>query len=193
MNTKEQILDAAQMLCQKVGHHGFSFRDLGQALGIKSASVHHHFPTKEALLRAIIARYGENFAKRLAAIDQQGDIPARQLELFVRELERNLVEDSRVCLCGMLAAESESLSADVRNDIQGFFRGGSAWLAAVLERGRKDGSLSFVGKAEDIALVLITSLQGMLIASRVLNGVQTFRQLSQDLIRGLLAKQELAV
>lgn len=40
------------------GYGGFSFRDLAAEIGIKSASVHNHFPTKAAMAAAVARRPG---------------------------------------------------------------------------------------------------------------------------------------
>jgi len=47
------ILDAAEARMRLGGFNGFSFRDVG----VKSSSVHYHFPTKETLAAAVIHRY----------------------------------------------------------------------------------------------------------------------------------------
>ena len=56
-NAKEQLLDSAESLIQTRGYNDFSFRDLAESVGISSASVHHHYRTKEALGVAVTSRY----------------------------------------------------------------------------------------------------------------------------------------
>jgi len=43
---KDKILDAAEKRVRGAGFSAMSFRDLASDVGIKSASVHYHFPTK---------------------------------------------------------------------------------------------------------------------------------------------------
>jgi hypothetical protein len=43
--TAERLMDLAEAHIRSAGYAGFSFRDLAAEIGIKSASVHHHFPT----------------------------------------------------------------------------------------------------------------------------------------------------
>ena len=50
--------------CRRTAHaawwiRGFSFRELAADVGVKSSSVHYHFPTKEALAAAVIRRWAE--------------------------------------------------------------------------------------------------------------------------------------
>ena len=47
--TAERLMDLAEARIREAGYRGFSFRDLAAEIGIKSASVHHHFPTKAGM------------------------------------------------------------------------------------------------------------------------------------------------
>ena len=58
-NTAELILDAAQVLVQEVGFNGFSYAHIAEKVGIRTASIHYHFPNKEDLGEALITRYTE--------------------------------------------------------------------------------------------------------------------------------------
>ena len=48
-DVKTAIMDAAERRMQLGGFGGFSFREIAADVGIKSSSVHYHFPTKVAL------------------------------------------------------------------------------------------------------------------------------------------------
>jgi TetR/AcrR family transcriptional repressor of nem operon len=81
--TIDQLLDAAQELAQTRGYNAFSYRDLAERVGIRSASIHHHFPSKADLGRALVARYRDRFSDGLRRIGAgQGDAPA-QLAAYV--------------------------------------------------------------------------------------------------------------
>ncbi len=49
MGTKELLLKEAEMLVRTRGFAAFSYADLSERVGIRKASIHHHFPTKEEL------------------------------------------------------------------------------------------------------------------------------------------------
>jgi len=68
--TDQRILDAAQQLMQAHGYHGVSYAAIAAQVGIRKASVFHHFPTKEDLVRAAVARYRGTLRAGLAAIDE---------------------------------------------------------------------------------------------------------------------------
>src|SRR5689334_9607965 len=43
-DTKTAIMDAAQELIQRGGANAMSYQDISEAVGIRKASIHHHFP-----------------------------------------------------------------------------------------------------------------------------------------------------
>ena len=47
MTKKQELLAVAQNKVREGGYNNFSFRELAKEVGIKSASVHYHFPTKQ--------------------------------------------------------------------------------------------------------------------------------------------------
>jgi len=78
MNKKEALLNAAESKARLGGYSNFSFRELANEVGIKSASVHYHFPTKEDLGTELAKRYTEYFLHVIggpAALITQGKVP----------------------------------------------------------------------------------------------------------------------
>src|ERR1700722_14446086 len=59
--TAQRLMDLAEDHIRDSGYGGFSFRDLAAEISIKSASVHHHFPTKATMTAAVARRYGDRF------------------------------------------------------------------------------------------------------------------------------------
>jgi len=53
-HTRTRILDTAQDLVQRIGANAMSYQHISEAVGIRKASIHHHFPKKEDLLEALI-------------------------------------------------------------------------------------------------------------------------------------------
>jgi len=56
MNTKDRILDAAERLFAKDGIEATSLRAITAEAGVNLAAVNYHFQSKDALIRAVIAR-----------------------------------------------------------------------------------------------------------------------------------------
>src|SRR5207237_1659819 len=55
---RNQILAAALEIFGEQGFHGTRTRELAERAGVSEALVFHHFPTKEALIRAIFDQVG---------------------------------------------------------------------------------------------------------------------------------------
>jgi TetR/AcrR family transcriptional regulator, transcriptional repressor for nem operon len=65
-----------------------------------------------------------------------------------------------MCLCGMLAAEYQTLPEPMQGAVIRFFDQNETWLEGVLEQGREDGSLQFAGSARDTARMVVGGLEG---------------------------------
>jgi TetR/AcrR family transcriptional repressor of nem operon len=180
-DTSQRILDVAERLVQTRGFNGFSYADIAQALEVTKASLHYHFPAKADLGARLIERYERNFAAALAGIDAQHRRPRERLRRYVAIYE-GVLEQDRMCLCGMLAAEFGTLPEGMRTEMRHFFDVNERWLADVLQQGKKDHTLKFSGSAVDAARALIDTLEGAMMIARSYGDVKRFRAVSE---RGL--------
>jgi TetR/AcrR family transcriptional repressor of nem operon len=92
-----------------------------------------------------------------------------------------------MCLCGMLAAEYETLPARMQVVVVRFFDANERWLAGVLENGRADGSLAFAEPAPDAARLIVGALEGAMLVARPFADVERFETTARALLRGLAA------
>lgn len=170
MNKKEQILSEAENRVRTGGYNNVSFRDLADAVGIKSASVHYHFPTKADLGVALAERYTDSFMLNLGnAKDASNDDPfASYIELFRHALN----VDKKMCLCGVLGAELDGLPSVVRLATRRFFERNIEWLSDAHQH--KYGSNRT--EASTAAIKLISLLEGALLVSRSLDNTSLFDQ-----------------
>ncbi len=176
------ILDAAAELIQTVGFNAFSFRDLAGRVGISSASVHYHFPTKQDLCLAIIARYRDGVRASMAAVDAEGLGPLGRLRRYARMFQETIESGNRMCLCGMLASDIGALEQPARDALRDVFGDHEAWLTGVLESGRASGELEFPGSATTTARMLVASLEGALLVARTFDDRERFAALAEGLL-----------
>lgn len=134
VSTTERIIAAAERRMREGGFHGFSFREIAAEVGIKSASVHHHFPTKEDLAAAVTRAYTDRFMAALGDPADPKRTPAELIGRYVDRCRRTLVEDRRMCLGCMLATEGAALPPSVGAEARAFFERSLAWLETVLHR-----------------------------------------------------------
>ena len=131
-NSREQILAAATRVAGAHGYGGLNFRDIAAEVGIKAASVYHHFPSKADLGAEVAKRYWEQFSAMLAArLAASGD-PIVCLREYPDTFRSALQNGNRMCLCSFMAAEYDDLPDTVKKEVQTFADVNISWLAKVL-------------------------------------------------------------
>ncbi len=164
-------MDAAERRIREAGYNGFSFRDLAADVGVKSASVHHHFPTKAALGAAVARRYADRF---LGAVEgERGD---RLVAAWRAAFRRALREDGRMCLCGVLGAEAGALPPEVAAEARRFFERGAEALARAHGGGPGDAA------ARDAGLRVLATLEGAMLIARALGDPEAFDRATAALV-----------
>lgn len=163
---REQLLQHAQTLLMTRGYNGFSYRDLADLVGVKTSSIHYYFPTKEDMALEAVNAYSDMVLTAIRNVDPS--LPAeKKLERYAKQFGLVLGNGDQICLCGMLAADIESLPDNVRQAVQAFFKANENWLAKVLAEGAARGTLRVSGKVESAARALYASFQGSVLASRL--------------------------
>lgn len=183
-DTAARILDIAERLVQVHGFNAFSYADISAELRIRKASLHHHFPTKAKLGRALIARYQERFVEALAAIHGGRADERTQLKQYA-QLYGKVLRKQRMCLCGVLAADFETLPKAMREGVLSFFSANEEWLTRVLEEGRAARTLRFDGPASSIAAFLVSSLEGAMLLARSYGKTSRFESVVNKLLNDL--------
>src|ERR1041385_6785950 len=146
-DTKTAIMDAAQELIQRRGANAMSYQDISEAVGIRKASIHHHFPTKDDLIEAVIERYAEYAFGLMDGIFASKLDPAAKLRNYAGLFEATLSDGKRdkVCPFAMLGAELATLNSPAAARVRRFYEENDARLARVLEEGREQGQVRFKG------------------------------------------------
>lgn len=158
-DTKTRILDLAESLTQQKGFNGFSYLDLAAEVGIKTSSIHYHFKAKADLALALVERHREALAQVCQLFDQKMDTPEERLEATVTHF-KNYIREEKICMCGMMAAEFESISPAVRKALALYFRDFQNWLAKQFsELGHPNPPVA--------ALQYVSALEGSLLLARL--------------------------
>ena len=128
LDKREEIMAIARTVAQSHGYNGLSFRELAKAVGVKSSSIHYHFPAKEDLGAALARRYREDAKATLGEPIEPYESLAHLIGNFRLALERN----NLMCLCGLMAAEYDDLPESVKAEVTGFADDLVAWLSQIL-------------------------------------------------------------
>lgn len=185
-DTSARILDVAEQLIQVRGFNAFSYADIATELDITTASLHYHFASKAQLGRALVDRYTQRFGELLAGIDARSAGAPNQLRAYAR-LYSDVLRGRRMCLCGMLAAEYETLPGQIGDAVVEFFDLNEVWLTRVLQRGREEGRLQFAGSAKDSSRMLISGLEGAMLVTRPYGDLKRFQSAARRLLGSLAA------
>ncbi|MTI01268.1 TetR/AcrR family transcriptional regulator [Roseibium sp. RKSG952] len=171
-DTAIQILDVAERMARQGGYNAFSFRDIAREIGIKSASIHYHFPTKEDLGEALVERYTNRFLDALGAADDAE--PIEMLSRYVSIYRAALIEQQLMCLCGMFGAEIAKLPAPVSERTRAFFERNLEWLDTVFNAAGVQDPRKRSGE-------VIARLEGAMILARAMNDMDLFQRVTGDL------------
>jgi TetR/AcrR family transcriptional regulator, transcriptional repressor for nem operon len=162
-------MDLAEARIRDAGYGGFSFRDLAAEMGIKSASVHHHFATKASLTAAVARRYRERFF--LAVARQPGETAAEAIAVYRRVFREALNPTNRMCLYGVLSAEAGALAPELAGEVATFFR------SCVIDLSERIGGPG----AEARAYNVIATLEGAMMLARSYDNIEAFDQATASL------------
>jgi TetR/AcrR family transcriptional repressor of nem operon len=131
-NSSDKILAAATRIAQAHGYVGLNIRNLAEDVGIKAASIYHHFPSKADLAAAVAKRYWEDSAAVLEGLWTESSDPLHCLRQYPNTFRKSLESDNRMCLCSFMAAEFDDLPEAVKKEVQTFADVNVAWLSKVL-------------------------------------------------------------
>lgn len=165
MTTRDEIMAVARELVQTRSFLGFSFQDIADRVGIRKASLYHHFPTKESLAEAVLKEVRSELRNVLGRAAGQS-IPD-QLHAYFRIYRDFLQAGQRVCPGGAFVPGWETLAERLHHEVIGLEHDQERWLAGVIERGREEGYFAHLsGTSEDVALWIFSTVQGALLSAR---------------------------
>lgn len=181
MDTRQLLLDSAERLARAHGYDAFSYADLADEVGIRKASIHHHFARKSDLAFAMIERYRASFAEMLATIAEKAPTGGMRLTGYVRAYRAALGGGKSLCLCVALSASRESLSEPVLRELAGFHDDGRAWLRETYELGDADGSIQGVTNPADESAATLALVEGAQLLARAAGSPRLFDEAVRSL------------
>jgi TetR/AcrR family transcriptional regulator, transcriptional repressor for nem operon len=157
--TKELLLTEAEALMRTRGYAAFSYADLSDRVGIRKASIHHHFATKEDLGGALIDNYLVRFEDALNTIVAQETKAAVRLGLYADFFVKSM-SDGMLPLCGALSAEMSVLPESIQERVRRFFRLHLDWVEDVLRDGVAAKELLDDIDIKVTAMLILSTLEG---------------------------------
>ncbi|GJM17614.1 MAG: TetR family transcriptional regulator [Thermodesulfobacteriota bacterium] len=166
MTTSEQIINAATELLQKHGFNAFSYGDISKLIGIRTASIHYHYPSKYDLGKSVMERYRLMHKSAINKIDAESDSPLKKLQAFAELFTCTMGNDYKMCPCGMLTTDISTLPDPIKIEVRGFYIDSETWLTSILKDGLEKKVFKFNMSAAECAKTLFSSFEGTMLSAR---------------------------
>lgn len=182
-STADAILRCARTAIIAGGYNGFSYADIATVVGIRKASIHHHFPTKVDLVRTLVKQYREEAEAGIADFERRFPDPLDQLIAYTGYWEACIGDlETSYCLCALLATQIPVLPDEIVFELRAYFRALSAWLASVLERGVRQGTIALSESVHADAEALMAAVHGAMLSARAYGDPQVFATVTHAVI-----------
>lgn len=172
-DTRTKLLVRAEELLRSRGYSGFSYADLSETVGIRKASIHHHYSTKEVLVATVLQGYRDRYNVALDRIEQETSNALDRIDAYAR-LYFIGIDKGLGCLCAALSSELEILPASLRLGTVQFFREHIAWLDKVYAIGLARSEVQPSLRSSEAARMVLSALEGALLMERLLDGRNGF-------------------
>jgi TetR/AcrR family transcriptional repressor of nem operon len=182
-STADDILACARSLIIEGGYNGFSYADIAEVVGIRKASIHHHFPSKVDLVRTLVLRYREDARAGFAELERTASDPRAQLANYIGYWESCIRDESApICVCALLAGELPVLPAEVASEVRLHFETLARWLTSALERGSKSGVFRLAASPQAEAQAFMAGVHGGMLSARVQGDPRVFSVVTASLL-----------
>ena len=180
-DTKTKILDVAAGLVQQVGLNAMSYQHISDVVGVRKASIHHHFPKKENLVEALLARchvsYGNNYQ---GIVNGSGTAPEK-LRLLAAVFADGL-QKRQLCLVGTISADLNTLQDSSCAVLEATILETVSIFQVAFRQGQQEGALNFSGSVDETAYAFFSFLLGAQFSARACGGVHAFRTATEAII-----------
>jgi AcrR family transcriptional regulator len=155
--TAEQIVATAARLFAANGYHEMGMREIADALGIRGASLYHHYRSKEEILFAICLTVTQEPVERQIPLLDEAGTPTSRLSALVRAHVLHLVDRQVEHLVGR--HELSALTAEHRAVVDGHRRYYQRRVADTIAAGVRSGEFT-VSDVRLVTLALLDMLNG---------------------------------
>lgn len=185
MTTRETIIEKADEFIRNKGYNAFSFKDISNDIGIKTASIHYHFPTKSdlgvATIKEHVARY-ESLKEKVA-----NESPLTKLEAFLA-IHTQIKQENKVCIVGSLSTDLNTLDETIKTELQIFAKLVIEWITEILTEGKELKIFDFEITPRTKAIMIITNMVAIVQLSR-LTGQDDFEAVKETILTELRPKK----
>jgi TetR/AcrR family transcriptional regulator, transcriptional repressor for nem operon len=185
-NTAVRIREAAHDLIAERGYFGFSYADIAETVGIRKASIHHHFPSKVDLVVATLKEYRVKLVEAAGGLDQNVADPLQRIKLYVQHWAECVTSNNRpICIAALLSAELPALPEEIQAEVRLHFTYLVSWVKATMKEGSRHGNLRLQHSAEVEAQSFVALVHGAMISARALGSADIFTTITKGALERL--------
>ena len=169
--TREQIVDVARNLIRTRSYLGFSFQDVADQVGIRKASLYHHFATKEALGIEVLNESIQGFRRWSTSKERK---PDEVIDAYCRMLRNSLHAGDGVCPTGALAPGWGLIGDELRRAVRDLRNEHVNWLTKVFIGDKSFGGAKHSAAMARSAGFVFVVCQGALLSARITGRIEDF-------------------
>ncbi len=174
-NTADAIITCARTLIVAGGYNGFSYADIADVVGVRKASIHHHFPSKVDLVQALVVQHRQATEDGFSQLQQAIPDSLEQLRAYSGYWQKCIADLSApFCVCALLAGELPVLPESVALEVRAYFRFLAGWMAATLARGVEQGTIRLATTPQIEAEVFMATVHGAMLSARAYGDTTVF-------------------
>lgn len=173
-----EIVNQTRSMLESGGYNSFSYADISARVHISKASIHHHFPSKAELVRAVVASYRDEAKEGMAMLDRNIADPLERLKAYVGYWSTCINGGaSSFCICAMLAVELLVIPSEIADEVRGHFKDLLSWLTTIFEKGKATGQFKLQDAPAAEASAFMATVHGAMLAARSSGDPKAFQSL----------------
>ena len=172
-DARARLISATQRLVWEHGYAAASVDAICKAARVQKGSFYHFFPSKQALVAAALAAWGEGERGGLDALFSPSRPPLARLSAWFQALEaqqraaRGRCGRALGCPLATLGAEVAAEAPEVAEVVRALMERLRRYVASALRDARAEGLVRTDVDARDLAAALFTHLEGVLVQARI--------------------------
>ena len=185
-DTKTKALILGREYLQTMGFGGFSFQTIADKLGIKKASLHYYFASKEDMGLVLLNDYVEghkNWALRVQNLSSKV-----KLEKMVKGFKSLSSKNHMICPVGSFTTGFQSSTPKMKKRILKFHFLVRDWLVDTLNQGKKEGTIAECLDSDVAADLLLATLQGGVQLARIRGEQKSINTMLDTMLENLHGK-----
>jgi TetR/AcrR family transcriptional regulator, transcriptional repressor for nem operon len=183
--TRKRIIEAAAPIFNQHGYEGSSLNALMEATGLKKGGIYRHFASKEELAaEAFDYTWEAAWKARLLHVDEKANGIDKLKQLIANFIERRAPVPGG-CPVLNTAVDADDGNPILRSRVGKALRSWTGRLQAYVEEAQQQRDAKPNVDPKDVATLIVASLEGALMISRIQRNEEPLRRVQSHLIEYL--------